>query len=148
MKILMVCLGNICRSPLAEGIMQHLVKEKGLNWEIASAGTGGYHIGCKPDLRSINVAKSNGIDISTQAARKFSAIDFDTFDRIIVMDQQNYKDVVSLAQTADQKRKVRLLIDNDFVPDPYYDDTLFKPVFELIKANCAKLLADLQNGKA
>lgn len=144
----MVCLGNICRSPLAEGIMQHLVKEKGLNWEIDSAGTGGYHIGSKPDARSIKVAKNHGIDISRQAARKFSAKDFDNFDSIIVMDKQNYKDVVSLAQTAAQKQKVRLLINDDFVPDPYYDDTLFEPVFELIEANCSKLLTDLQNGNA
>ncbi len=144
----MVCLGNICRSPLAEGIMQHLVKDKGLNWTVDSAGTGGYHIGSKPDSRSIRVAKNNGINISTQAARKFSATDFNQFDCIVVMDKQNYKDVVALAETESQKQKVRLLIDNDMVPDPYYDDNLFEPVFELIETNCAKLLTDLQNGKA
>ncbi len=148
MKILMVCLGNICRSPLAEGVMQHLVKEKSLNWEIDSAGTGGYHIGSKPDLRSIKVAKKHGIDISTQAARKFSVGDFDQFDHIIVMDKQNYKDVVSLAQNPAQKQKVRLMINNDVVPDPYYDDDLFEPVFELIEDSCAKLLTALQNTKA
>ena len=147
MKILMVCLGNICRSPLAEGIMRHLVKEKGLDWQIDSAGTGGYHIGSKPDSRSIKVAKNHGIDITAQAARKFSANDFDNFDCIVVMDKQNYKDVVSLAQTAEQKEKVRLLVNNDAVPDPYYDDSLFEPVFQLINANCAKLLATLQNDK-
>ena len=144
----MVCLGNICRSPLAEGIMQRLVKEKGLTWEVDSAGTGGYHIGLQPDSRSIKVAKSRGIDISRQAARKFSAHDFDSFDSIIVMDEQNYKDVISLAQTPAQKQKVRLLINNDIVPDPYYDDGLFEPVFNLIEKNCAKLLTDLQSGKA
>nr|WP_294898601.1 low molecular weight protein-tyrosine-phosphatase [uncultured Pedobacter sp.] len=148
MKILMVCLGNICRSPLAEGIMQHLVKEKGLDWQIDSAGTGGYHIGSKPDSRSIKVAKNHGIDITAQAARKFSANDFDNFDCIVVMDKQNYKDVVSLAQTAEQKEKVRLLINNDAVPDPYYDDSLFEPVFQLINTNCAKLLTALQNDKS
>lgn len=148
MKILMVCLGNICRSPLAEGVMQHLVNEKGLNWEIDSAGTGSYHIGSKPDARSIKVANTHGIDISAQAARKFSIKDFDGFDCIIAMDKQNYKDVISLAQTAAQKQKVRLLINDGFVPDPYYDDSLFDPVFELIEANCAKLLTDLQNENA
>lgn len=144
MKILMVCLGNICRSPLAEGIMLHLVKSKGLDWEVDSAGTGGYHIGSKPDARSIKVANEHGINISTQSARKFSSSDFNNFDCIVVMDKQNYKDVVSLAQTEEQKQKVRLLVNNDIVPDPYYDDSLFAPVFELIQTNCAKLLADLQ----
>lgn len=148
MRILMVCLGNICRSPLAEGIMQHLIKNEGLTWEVDSAGTGGYHIGSQPDSRSIRVAKNHGIDISTQAARKFSDKDFDKFDLIVVMDKSNYKNVVSLAQTVAQKQKVRLLINNDEVPDPYYDDSLFEPVFELIEANCAKLLKHLQNGKA
>lgn len=143
----MVCLGNICRSPLAEGIMQHLVAKSGLNWQIDSAGTGGYHMGSKPDSRSVKVAKTHGIDISTQAARKFSVTDFDNFDHIIVMDKQNYKDVVALAQTTEQKVKVKLLINNDMVPDPYYDDTLFEPVFKLIEANCAKLLTDLKNTK-
>ncbi len=144
----MVCLGNICRSPLAEGSMRHLVKEKNLGWQVDSAGTGGYHIGSKPDPRSIKVAKRYGIDISQQAARKFSAEDFNLFDHIIVMDQQNYKDVVALAENPEQEKKVRLLIVNDIVPDPYYDDNLFEPVFELITGNCAKLLTDLQNTKA
>ena len=143
----MVCLGNICRSPLAEGIMQHLAKEQNLSWQIDSAGTGGYHIGSKPDARSIKVAKRYGIDISQQAARKFSVEDFDLFDHIIVMDEQNYKDVVALAENPEQEKKVRLLIANEIVPDPYYDDKLFEPVFELIAANCAKLLTDLQSTK-
>ena len=147
MKILMVCLGNICRSPLAEGIMRHLVNEKGLNWQIDSAGTGGYHIGSKPDSRSIRVAKNHGIDISAQAARKFNAKDFDNFDCIVVMDKQNYKDVLCLTQNPEHKEKVRLLINNDIVPDPYYDDSLFEPVFQLINANCAKLLTQLENEK-
>ena len=147
MKILMVCLGNICRSPLAEGIMQYLIKQKGLDWEVDSAGTGGYHIGRQPDSRSIKVAKSHGIDISAQTARQFIPKDFDTFDRIIVMDEQNYKNVVSLAKTSAQREKVRLLVEHDIVPDPYYDDALFDPVFELIEENCAKLLAELQNEK-
>lgn len=144
MKILMVCLGNICRSPLAEGIMQHLIKEKGLNWQVDSAGTGGYHIGRAPDSRSIKVAKDNSIDISKQAARKFTVADFDNFDHIVVMDQQNYKDVMYLAKTTEQKQKVILLIDNEIVPDPYYNDSLFVPVFELIKTNCVKLFEKLQ----
>ncbi len=144
MKILMVCLGNICRSPLAEGIIQHLIVEKGLDWQVDSAGTGGYHIGRKPDVRSIKVAKEHGIDISGQAARKFSISDFDNFDHIVVMDQQNYKDVVALAKTAEHKNKITLLIADEIVPDPYYDDSLFKPVFELIETNCVKLFEKLR----
>ncbi len=144
MKILMVCLGNICRSPLAEGIMQKLIKENGLDWQVDSAGTGGYHIGRKPDSRSIKVAKANGIDISGQAARKFTVADFDDFDHIIVMDQQNYKDVVVLAKNAEQKQKITLLIANEIVPDPYFDDSLFAPVFKLIEANCVKLFQKLK----
>ena len=144
MKILMVCLGNICRSPLAEGIMQDLVNQKGLNWQVDSAGTGGYHIGSKPDARSIKVAREHGIDISGQAARKFAVADFDKFDHIVVMDQQNYKDVASLAKTAEQKQKITLLIANEIVPDPYFDDSLFAPVFDLIETNCAKLFQKLQ----
>jgi len=140
----MVCLGNICRSPLAEGIMQHLITEKGLDWQVDSAGTGSYHIGRKPDSRSIKVAADNGIDISGQTARMFTAADFENFDHIVVMDKQNYKDVAVLAKTAEQKQKITLLIADEIVPDPYYNDSLFVPVFELIKTNCAKLFKKLQ----
>ena len=143
MKILMVCLGNICRSPLAEGIMQHLVEQNGLDWQIDSAGTGGYHIGHQPDARSVKIAKQHGINISGQAARKFSVADFDAFDHIVVMDLQNYKEVIAQAKTAEQRQKVSLLISGETVPDPYYDDALFAPVFSLIEANCAKLLQKL-----
>lgn len=145
MKVLMVCLGNICRSPLAEGVMQHLVKQKGLNWSVDSAGTGGYHIGSKPDSRSIKVARDHGIDISNQAARKFSVDDFENFDHIIVMDHQNYEDIIALAKSDTQRQKVSLFLEDDIVPDPYYDDSLFEPVFQLIERNCAKLLARLQD---
>ncbi|MFC5283452.1 low molecular weight protein-tyrosine-phosphatase [Pedobacter alpinus] len=145
MKILMVCLGNICRSPLAHGVMEHLVKQEGLNWEIESAGTGGYHIGAKPDHRSIKIAKLNGIDISGQQARKFNVNDFDAFDYIFVMDKQNYKDVIALAKNEEQKNKVKLFLDDDNVPDPYYDDELFEPVSQMITTQCAKLLKQLKS---
>lgn len=145
MKILMVCLGNICRSPLAHGVMENLVKQKGLNWEVDSAGTGGYHIGSKPDHRSIKVAQQNGIDIAGQQARKFSINDFETFDYIFVMDKQNYKDVIALAKNNAQKDKVKLFLDDDNVPDPYYDDELFEPVLQMITTQCAKLLTQLKS---
>lgn len=142
MKILMVCLGNICRSPLAHGIMQHLVNEKGLDWEIDSAGTGNWHCGKAPDRRSIKVAQSYGLDISTQKARQFQVADFDEFDHILVMDKQNHKDVISLATNQHQINKVQLFIPGRSVPDPYWDDTQFKPVYDLIYARSEKLLQE------
>lgn len=144
MKLLMVCLGNICRSPLAHGVMEHLVKQEGLNWEVDSAGTGGYHIGSKPDYRSIKVAKQNGIDISTQKARKFTVADFDIYDRIFVMDKHNYQDVIALARNQNDKDKVSLFLVDDIVPDPYYDDDLFEPVLQTVTARCVKLLEQLK----
>lgn len=145
MKILMVCLGNICRSPLAHGVMEHLVKQKGLNWEIDSAGTGSWHIGCQPDRRSIAVAKANGIDITNQRARQFSSADFDDFDLILVMDKQNYRDVIAQAKTSAQEEKVKLFIPDGFVPDPYYNDEEFAPVFDMVYTQCEKLLQELKH---
>lgn len=144
MKILMVCLGNICRSPLAEGIMQHLVDEEELNWTVDSAGTGNYHLGGHPDARSIKVAQQNGIDISNQKARQFSKADFNNFDHIYVMDKQNYENVMLLANSDEEKQKVKLFIPNEIVPDPYFDDNLFKPAFDMIYAQCGKLLTVLK----
>ena len=144
MKILIVCLGNICRSPIAHGVMQHLVNKEGLNWEIDSAGTGGWHIGQMPDYRSIEVARKYGINISDQKARKFNALDFQNFDLIYVMDKNNYADVVSLTNNVNERAKVKLFIKDDVVPDPYSDDTLFDPVFQLISTQCEKLLQSLK----
>ena len=87
MKILMVCLGNICRSPLAHGIMEHIVVEQGLDWQVDSAGTGDWHIGSPPDKRSIAIAKRYGLDISNQCCRQFQVEDFDRFDKIFVMER-------------------------------------------------------------
>jgi protein-tyrosine phosphatase len=145
MKILMVCLGNICRSPIAEGVMQKLADDDGLNWEVDSAGTGSYHIDIHPDKRSIAVAKQYGIDISQQKARALKKTDLETFDRIYVMDRQNYENVINLASNAKQMNKVELLIPERIVPDPYYDDALFLPVFEMITTQCEKLFAQLKN---
>ena len=136
MKILMVCLGNICRSPLAEGIMQHLAQQKGLDWEIDSAGTGDWHIGSGPDRRSTRVAQKYGIDISGQVCRLFRKSDFDTFDHILVMDRSNLSNVTALARNADDAQKVSLLLVDKTVPDPYHDDTQFEPVFKLIEQGC------------
>ena len=123
-KILMVCLGNICRSPLAEGILaSKLPKNK---FKVDSAGTGSWHVGHKPDDRSVAVAKKNKINISDQKGRQFSKSDFDSFDYIYVMDNSNYNDVIELAENQEQKLKVQLILDELFpnekvdVPDPYF----------------------------
>lgn len=142
MRILMVCLGNICRSPLAHGILEHMVKAEGLDWEIDSAGTGDWHVGQAPDKRSVQIAKDNGVDISMQRAQFFTPALFDAFDHILVMDHQNYKDVIAQAPQEKDKEKVTLFLPNDMVPDPYYDSNMFKPVFELIKQRCEQLIAE------
>lgn len=136
MKILMVCLGNICRSPLAEGIMQHLADKEGLNWEVDSAGTGDWHIGEGPDRRSVRTAQQHGIDISGQICRLITPADFDRFDRILVMDKSNLNNVLAMVRNAADRQKVSLLLGDKIVPDPYHDDTQFEPVFKLIEAGC------------
>ena len=102
-KILMVCLGNICRSPVAEGILRHLATEKELEIEVDSAGTSGYHRGEAPDIRTQKNAKKNGVDLSMLRSRQFTPEDFDNFNCIYVMDQFNYRDVVLLAKNDEQK---------------------------------------------
>jgi protein-tyrosine phosphatase len=146
MKILMVCLGNICRSPLAEGVMRHLINEQNLGWQVASAGTGDWHIGCAPDKRSIAVAKSYGYDISEQRARLFTAKAFDEFEHILVMDKNNYRDVLSLAKNDEQRKKVRYFLPNEAnVTDPYHDHDLFEPVFKQVEARCKALIEEFKN---
>ncbi|MBL7776595.1 MAG: low molecular weight phosphotyrosine protein phosphatase [Saprospiraceae bacterium] len=146
MHILMVCLGNICRSPLAEGILKHKVRQKGLDWMVDSAGTGNWHVGELPDHRSIAVARKYGIDLTDQRARQFQAGDFDRFDRIFVMDTQNHRDVLRLAQHEGHRQKVQLILDLSHpqeqrsVPDPYYDDDGFEAVFRMLDAACDRLL--------
>ena len=140
---MMVCLGNICRSPLAHGIMAHMVREAGLDWEIDSAGTGDWHVGHAPDHRSIAVAKNNGIDISGQRAQFFIPDLFDKYDRIFVMDRNNYKDVLALSTSEEHSGKVSLFLDDDIVPDPYYDSDQFEPVFRMIEARCKILIDEL-----
>ena len=132
----MVCLGNICRSPLAEGIMQHLAKQNGLDWEVDSAGTGNWHVGQCPDRRSTRVAQENGVDISQQVCRTFHVNDFDEFDHILVMDRNNLRDVLAKARGHHDRQKVSMLLGEDIVPDPYYDDAQFAPVFRLIEEGC------------
>lgn len=137
----MVCLGNICRSPLAEGILRHMAEQKHFNWEIDSAGTGNWHVGDPPDARSIKVAKQHGIDISGLRGRQFKAEDFDTFNRIYVMDLDNYRDVLRKARKEADREKVQLLLEHQQpVPDPWYDDALFEPVYQLIYNACERIV--------
>lgn len=146
MKILMVCLGNICRSPLAEGIMRHKLKEKGIQATVDSAGTAAYHVGESPDPRSQEVARRFGVDLSGQKARKFVAEDFNRFDLIFAMDQNNYADMASLATSEDHLKKLDLILNaiypdqNREVPDPYYGGPNgFEKVFHMLDASCEKI---------
>ncbi|WP_419128770.1 low molecular weight protein-tyrosine-phosphatase [Pedobacter sp. N23S346] len=139
----MVCLGNICRSPLAEGIMRHLVEKQNLNWEIASAGTGNWHIGQAPDHRSIAAAQHAGYDISKQRAQQFSPAMFSKYDLILVMDQKNLNDVKNLAKTAEEHHKVKLFLANDELVDPYWDNALFAPVCKQVEDRCKEIIKEL-----
>jgi len=136
----MVCLGNICRSPMAHGIMDHLAQEKGLDWQVDSAGTGNWHVGEPPDRRSIRTARAHGIDISQQVCRLFKISDFDTYDHIFVMDRNNLSDILSMARNKQDEKKVSLLLGDRIVPDPYYDDAQFEPVFNLIGEGCREII--------
>lgn len=149
-RILMICLGNICRSPLAHGIMESKLPED--HFYVDSAGTAAYHIGNAPDRRSIAVAKKYGLDISTQSARQFKVSDFDTFDYIYAMDSSNYDNIINLARNNTDIKKVRLFLDanpsiqNKNMPDPYYgeqDD--FEYVYKLVNETC-DILAKALNG--
>ena len=147
-KILMVCLGNICRSPLAEGLLaSKLPKNK---FSVDSAGTGSWHIGHSPDERSIAVAKINKINISNQKGRQFSSADFDTFDYIYVMDNSNYEEVVQLAEHPKQIEKVQLILNELFpnekvdVPDPYFGlPNGFEIVYNMLDEACTVLAQKL-----
>jgi len=122
----MVCLGNICRSPLAEGILRDKAEKLNLNILVDSAGTSNYHVGEHPDHRTIKNARSHNIDLSKLKARQFSHNDFDNFDIIYVMDSSNFYDVISLARNENEKQKVQLILDFIYpnasisVPDPYF----------------------------
>ena len=144
----MVCLGNICRSPLAEGLLaSKLPKDKFI---VDSAGTGHWHVGKQPDERSIAVAQRNGLDISCQRGRLFRKQDFNDFDHIFVMDNSNYNDVVDLADTDQQRRKVKLILEvlfpgeNVDVPDPYYGlSNGFDTVYDMLDEACTLIADDL-----
>ena len=139
-KILMVCLGNICRSPIAEGILKSKLDA---NFIVESAGTAAYHVGNKPDPRSIAVARQNGLNITNQRARKFNKEDFEEFDIIYAMDNSNYQNIIALAENDQQKDKVKLILNESFpeknldVPDPYYGgEKGFENVYNMLDNAC------------
>ena len=146
MKILMVCLGNICRSPLAEGILQSKINSEIV--QVDSAGTAAYHVGELPDVRSIAVAKKYGIDLTNQRARKFVIEDFDNFDLIYAMDESNYQNILELSRGDEDLQKVNMILNevdsnsNANVPDPYYGgNDGFENVYKMLDKACV-IIAD------
>ena len=145
----MVCLGNICRSPLAHGILQKEIDSRGLGWSVDSAGTSGWHNGELPDKRSIEVADKNGIDIRDQRSRMFVESDFDAFDLIIAMDSSNYSNIVAMARNESDKSKVKMMLNYSFpnenraVPDPYYTGG-FDYVYDLLDEAVQSLIEQHQ----
>lgn len=152
-KILMVCLGNICRSPLAEGILRDKTSDLE-HIEVDSAGTSSYHVGDAPDPRSIKTGRKYGINISDLRGRQFVTEDFDRFDKIYVMDKSNLQNVLSLARNESDKAKVDLLL-NEWevgkdleVPDPYYGgDNGFDDVYNMLDKATDNILKKINNGQ-
>jgi len=138
-NILMVCLGNICRSPLAQGILESTVDAENV-W-VASAGTPAYHTGNPPDSRSIAIANKYGISIQNQKARPFIKEDFDIFSKIYVMDQSNFENVIALAETQQEIDKVEMILGTDKeVPDPYYGGSEgFQYCYDLLDHACNRI---------
>jgi protein-tyrosine phosphatase len=152
MKILMVCLGNICRSPLAEGILKHKVKKAGLDWQVESAGTNGYHVGEAPHRLSQKVAALNGIDICQQRARQFVKEDFDRYDKIYAMADDVIEDIKTIAQDKYDPSKADLLLNEVYpgkglsIPDPWYGtEPGYHEVFKMIDEACDKIIRKYAN---
>lgn len=142
-KVLMVCLGNICRSPLAEGILTSMVDPNYVY--VDSAGTAAYHVGERPDARSIVVARNNNIDITGQRARKLTKVDIDQFDHIFVMDKTNHRNVLAMAKDETTAIKIKLILEGGReVPDPYYGGADgFEKVFDMLHTACQKIVDGL-----
>ncbi len=147
MRILMVCLGNICRSPIAEGVLKHKAKALGLDWIIESAGTNSFHTGEAPHRFSQKVCKAHGIDISQQRARKFVPEDFERFDKIYALADDVYDEIKRIGGSGANMGKVKLLLNevhdncNASVPDPWYGgEEGYLPVYELIEKSCMAII--------
>ncbi len=155
MRILMVCLGNICRSPIAEGVMRSIISRNNLDWEVASAGTESYHIGEPPHRYSQKICQKNGIDISRQRARRFVASDLEHFDLIYVMAEDVMAEVKHIAGTAFDSRKVILFLEERYpgsrrsVPDPWYGpEDGYTTVFDMISSTCEAIAQKYRSGIA
>ena len=149
MNILIVCLGNICRSPMAEGILRKKITERKLKIRVDSAGTADYHIGDAPDARAIDTARIYGIDISGLRGRQFVINDFDSFDRIYAMDNSNYKNIQKLARNDTDRNKIYYFLNDEKkgldVPDPWYGEAEgFFPVFDLLDKASDKILDEIK----
>lgn len=151
MKVLMVCLGNICRSPMADGLLRKKVRDKGLDVFVDSAGIAGYHVGDKPDSRMRATAKRFGVSIDELRARKFEVTDFDEFDLIYAMDRSNRTNILSLARNDHDRNKVKLILNESFpdqeleVPDPYYGgEQGFIDVYKLLDSATDRILEKLE----
>jgi protein-tyrosine phosphatase len=150
-SVLFVCLGNICRSPLAEGIFDHLVREAGLDdrFDIDSAGTGAWHVGERPDARAAMVATKHGVELGSRA-RQITSDDLDRFDYVIAMDRENLRNVSRMVDSSDSDAEVHLLREfdeeeGDEVPDPYYGGASgFETVYEMLHRSCQTLLERLK----
>lgn len=147
MKILMVCLGNICRSPIAEGVLQKKAKEKGLNWTIDSAGTNGYHIGEAPHRFSQKICKQHGIDISRQRARHFLSEDIEEYDLIYALAEDVYQEIKKICGADAPMHKVKIFLSElnegstESVPDPWYgDESGYLPVYQIIDKTCDAII--------
>lgn len=149
MKILMVCLGNICRSPLAEGILKS--KAKHLDLIVESAGTAGYHAGSMPDQRSIEIAEKYNINLRDQRARQFNRTDFYQFDIIYAMDTNNYANIIALSNNEEERKKVKLILNEinpgscESIPDPYYGEKNgFQEVYKMLDEVCDKIITQIE----
>jgi protein-tyrosine phosphatase len=154
MKILMVCLGNICRSPLAEGILQDKALKAGLNWKIESAGTDTYHVGEAPHPLSQKVARENGIDICNQRARRFAAEDFEKFDKIYALAEDVLYEIRRIARNRFDGSKIDLLMNelypgkNMAVPDPWYgSEEGYHKAYQMIEAACDAIVTKAQGSR-
>lgn len=149
MKILLVCLGNICRSPMAEGILRDMIAKDGLDWSTDSAGTGDYHVGEQPDQRAMKAMRDRGIDISDLRARQLRASDFEEFDLLLAMDGSNLQNMRAVAPNAELAMKAKLIMDYApehalrEVPDPYFGgDEGFVETYDMLTMACANVLKD------
>lgn len=155
MRVLMVCLGNICRSPIAEGVLRHKAELEGLQWTVDSAGTESYHIGEAPHRFSQAICLTNGIDISGQCARRFSAADFAKYDKIYAMADDVYREIERIGGNSAQMSKVDLFLNelnpgaNESVPDPWYGtEDGYTTVFDMVSRTCDKIITKYSRARA